>query len=76
MQYHEGLLFVIDGSKGLKKAIEEQFGEKAIIQRCTWHKRENVLSYLAENLHDEIKKSITRHLEKLLIKAQKKRWNN
>jgi transposase-like protein len=56
MQYHEGLLFIIDGSKGLKKAIEEQFGEKAIIQRCTWHKRENVLSYLAENLHDEIKK--------------------
>ncbi len=59
MHYEEGLLFVIDGSKGLKKAIEEQFGEKAIIQRCTWHKRENVLSYLAENLHDEIKKRVS-----------------
>lgn len=56
MRYEEGLLFIIDGSKGLKKAIEEQFGEKAVIQRCTWHKRENVLSYLPENLHEDIKK--------------------
>jgi transposase-like protein len=63
MQYEEGLLFVIDGSKGLKKAIEQQFGEKAIIQRCTWHKRENVLSYLSENLHDEIKKEYHQALE-------------
>jgi putative transposase len=53
MQYEEGLLFIIDGSKGIKKAIEEQFGDKAIIQRCTWHKRENILSYLSENLHEE-----------------------
>ena len=55
MQYRQGLLFVIDGAKGLRKAIEEQFGNKAIVQRCSWHKRENVLSYLAENLHEEIK---------------------
>ncbi len=55
MQYGQGLLFIIDGAKGLRKAIEEQFGNKAIVQRCIWHKRENVLSYLAENLHEEIK---------------------
>ncbi len=71
MQYHEGLLFVIDGSKGLKKAIEEQFGEKAIIQRCTWHKRENVLSYLAENLHDEIKKEYHQALGETTYKGAK-----
>ena len=56
MQYKEGLLFVIDGSKGIKKAIEEQFSQQALIQRCTWHKQENVLSYLTKNLHEEIKK--------------------
>ncbi len=56
MRYEEGLLFIIDGSKGLKKAVEEQFGEKAVIQRCTWHKRENILSYLSEGLHEGIKK--------------------
>jgi transposase-like protein len=56
MQYEEGLLFITDGAKGIKKAIEEEFGEKAIIQRCIWHKRENVLSYLSEDVKDEIKK--------------------
>ncbi len=44
----EGILCVIDGSKGIRKAIVESFGSKALIQRCTWHKRENVLSYLSE----------------------------
>jgi transposase-like protein len=71
MRYEEGLLFVIDGSKGLKKAIEEQFGEKAIIQRCTWHKRENVLSYLSENLHDEIKKQYHQALGETTYKGAK-----
>ncbi len=38
------------------KPHEGQFGEKVVIQRCTWHKRENILSYLSEGLHEEIKK--------------------
>lgn len=46
LKYEEGLLFVIDGSKGIKKAIKEVFRDKALIQRCTWHKRENVKKYL------------------------------
>ena len=48
LKHEDGLLFIIDGSTGLKKAIKETFGEKAIIQRCQWHKRENVVSYLNE----------------------------
>jgi transposase-like protein len=47
-RYDTGILVVIDGSKGLKKAVEDVFGKKALIQRCQWHKRENVLSYLGE----------------------------
>jgi transposase-like protein len=43
------ILFVIDGGKGLYKGIQEVMGEKAIIQRCQWHKRENVLKYLPEH---------------------------
>jgi len=49
LTYQEGLLVVIDGAKGIRKAIDVVFGEKAIVQRCRWHKRENVLSYLNEN---------------------------
>jgi putative transposase len=43
------LLCVLDGSKGLSKAVQEVFGNTALIQRCQWHKRENVLSYLPKS---------------------------
>jgi putative transposase len=41
-----GLLCVIDGAKGLRKALATVFGGQAVVQRCQWHKRENVLDYL------------------------------
>jgi transposase-like protein len=44
------LLVVIDGAKGLRAAVREVFGEVPV-QRCQWHKRENVVSYLAK--HDQ-----------------------
>ena len=46
LKFEEGILFIIDGAKGIKKAIERRFGQYAFIQRCQWHKRENVTSYL------------------------------
>ena len=45
---HERLV-VIDGSKALKKAIYDTFGDKAIIQRCQVHKKRNVLAHLPES---------------------------
>ncbi|MEM0938978.1 MAG: transposase, partial [Bacteroidota bacterium] len=39
---------VIDGAKSIRKAVQAVFGTKAIVQRCQWHKRENVVSYLGE----------------------------
>ena len=47
-RFEEGLLTITDGSKGLKKAVQETFGKYALEQRCQWHKRENVVSYLKE----------------------------
>ena len=44
----DGLLFIIDGGKGLRKAIDTVFGKNAVVQRCQWHKRENVMAYLPE----------------------------
>jgi transposase-like protein len=40
------ILFIIDGAKGLAKGIKDALGKRALIQRCQWHKRENVVSYL------------------------------
>ena len=43
-----GVLVVIDGAKGLRAAVKNVFGGQALIQRCQWHKRENVVSYLSK----------------------------
>lgn len=45
----KGLLVVLDGSKGLRASIREVFGDKVPVQRCQWHKRENVVSYLPKS---------------------------
>jgi putative transposase len=42
----EGLLCIIDGAKGLRSAVRKVFRDKVIVQRCQWHKRENVIRYL------------------------------
>jgi transposase-like protein len=41
-----GLLWLVDGGKGLRAAIRTVAGPDAVVQRCQWHKRENVVSYL------------------------------
>lgn len=46
----EGLLVVLDGGKGLHRAVREVWGDQAHVQRCTWHKRENVVAYLPKHL--------------------------
>lgn len=43
------LLVVLDGAKGLRAAVREVFGDAAAVQRCQWHKRENVVSYLPKS---------------------------
>jgi hypothetical protein len=43
-----GLLVVIDGGKGLRAAVRQVF-KRSAVQRCMWHKRENVVSYLPKS---------------------------
>jgi putative transposase len=42
-------LFVIDGSKALRSAIQEMFGESALVQRCRTHKLRNVLERIKDD---------------------------
>ncbi len=44
----KGLLVILDGAKGLRAAVRDVFGDDVPVQRCQWHKRENVLSYLTK----------------------------
>ena len=44
----QGVLVILDGGKGLRTAVRKAFRGRALVQRCQWHKRENVVSYLAK----------------------------
>jgi transposase-like protein len=48
-------LFVMDGSKALRVAIDAVFGTNNPVQRCRHHKIENVRGYLPEHLKDQVK---------------------
>ena len=48
-------LFVIDGSKALRNAIDAVFGTGNPVQRCRNHKVENVMGHLPEDLKDQVK---------------------
>jgi len=58
LRYDKGLLCVIDGAKGLRKAINDVFGIHGIVQRCQWHKRENVVAYLPKGLQAEFRRKL------------------
>jgi transposase-like protein len=47
-------LFVIDGSKALRAAIDRVFGERVAVQRCRNHKLRNVLDYLPKELKPQV----------------------
>jgi transposase-like protein len=63
LRSHEGLLVVLDGSKGLRQAVREVFGDGAQVQRCQWHKRENVVSYLPKRQQPEWRATLQRAYE-------------
>lgn len=54
----KGILIVIDGSKGIHKAVKKVLGKKSIIQRCQWHKRENIVSYLPKNKQKSMRRRL------------------
>ena len=58
LRYEDGLLCVIDGAKGLRKAMNEVFGRYGIVQRCQWHKRENVVSYLPKGMQATVRQKL------------------
>ena len=53
-------LFVIDGGKGLRKAIRTTFGNWALVQRCRQHKRKNVADHLPKSRRPWVKAVMNR----------------
>lgn len=48
-------LFVIDGGKGLRKAIRDVFGANFPVQRCVIHKARNIEAYIPERAYLEFR---------------------
>lgn len=69
---HE-ILFVIDGAKGLYKGIKSVLSEKAVIQRCQWHKRENVLKYLDKSHQSHFRRKLQAAYEQPTYEAASRR---
>jgi transposase-like protein len=53
----QGILFVLDGAKALRKAVHAVFGN-APIQRCIRHKERNVLEHLPERDRPGVKRRL------------------
>lgn len=54
----KGVLCVIDGSKGLRKAVDKVLAGTAVVQRCHWHKRENVVRHLPAGRQAEFRRKL------------------
>ena len=58
LRTEQPILSVIDGSKGLRLAIQRFFGSTSPVQRCQVHKLRNVLSHLPEKYHATYRRKI------------------
>ena len=69
-----GLVWIIDGSKGLRAAIRTVVGAESVVQRCQWHQRENVVSYLPKRRQPEIRRGLPTAYRQPTYDAAKTQW--
>ena len=70
------MLFVIDGGKGLRKAIRDAWGELALIQRCQVHKLRNVEEHLSESMKEAVRQTMNQAYRIGDVKKAKKLLQN
>jgi len=51
-------LFVLDGAKGLRRSVTNVFGDRALVQRCQFHKVRNVVNHLPEYMHPSVRATL------------------
>jgi len=67
LKCEQGFLAVTDGSKGLIAGLKKAFHKRVVIQRCQWHKRENVISYLPKNEQEFMKTRLQKAYERPIL---------
>lgn len=71
----QGILAVLDGSKGLRAAVVKVFKDRSRVQRCMWHKRENVVSYLPKREQASWRRRIQRAMDRPTLKEAESELN-
>lgn len=73
LKIESALLCVVDGSKGLRKAICGVFVNKVLVQRCQWHKRENVVRYLPKSMQASMRRKLQEAYQECTYEKVKER---
>lgn len=58
MRTDRSLLVVMDGSKALRKAVHDIFGNRGVVQRCQEHKIRNVTGHLPKDMQVNVRRSM------------------
>lgn len=58
LRYQQGVLVLLDGAKGLYNGVTKPLQGHVVVQRCQWHKRENVLSYLSKAQQPSLRRAL------------------
>lgn len=66
------LLFVIDGGKGIRKALNDVFGDRAVVQRCQVHKARNVREHLPQERRAYVRRQMADAYKSRSAKTAKK----
>jgi putative transposase len=59
LKFEEGILFIVDGSKGILKAIEQIFPLCGVIHRCHYHKTSECSQLSSQGIADDLARQIT-----------------
>jgi transposase-like protein len=52
------VLCVIDGGRGMRKALTAVWGDLAVVQRCVLHKKRNLLAHLPQSRHAHVAQAL------------------
>ena len=69
----EGLLYVIDGGRGLRTGIRNVAGNSAVVQRCQQHKRRNVVGHLPQSRQKTVDRMLVDAYKSESLKTARKR---
>jgi len=70
------ILCVIDGGKGIRKAIDDVLGDLAVVQRCQLHKRRNLKAHLPESRQRYVDQALRDAYRSGSVETARKRLRN